>query len=160
MSVRGILDKVREEDADRMTGLTSLLCPEVCVSMLGLTVTSSSWDFYQSSIAPYLSASFHISPSLIGKLSSSAAASCKKNLILRADTAEPGVNLHPCLHTGWLHSGQNQSSDLVPGAGHTHHLSWLHHICSHPPDKTDKISPHHGYRTCNTRSRLWVCLHW
>ena len=56
-----------------MTGLTSLLCPEVCVSMFGLSVTSSSWDFYQSSIAPYLSTSYHISASSIGKVLSPAA---------------------------------------------------------------------------------------
>ena len=63
MSLRGILDKVREEEADTMTGLTSR-----GVSMFGLTVTSSSWDFYQSTIAPYLSTSYHISASFIGKL--------------------------------------------------------------------------------------------
>ena len=73
--VRGILeDTVREEETTAMTSLASLLCPEVCVSMFGLTVTSSSWDFYQSSIAPYLSTSYHISASYIGKLFSSSPA--------------------------------------------------------------------------------------
>ena len=47
--------------------LVSLLRPEVVMSMMGLMVTSSSWDWYQSSIAPYLSTSYHISASYIGK---------------------------------------------------------------------------------------------
>ena len=57
------LDKEEEPAGD----LLSLLCPEVAISMLGLAVTSSAWDWYQSSIAQHLATSYNITASSIGR---------------------------------------------------------------------------------------------
>ena len=69
-SFRGVLDQDQDTEAEEhmvMGDMLSVLRPEVVMSMLGLMVTSSSWDWYQSSIASYLSTSYHISASYIGR---------------------------------------------------------------------------------------------
>ena len=47
-------------------GGLSLVWPEVVVSMFGLMVSSSSWDWYQSSLSPFLATSYQVNTDTIG----------------------------------------------------------------------------------------------
>ena len=52
-------------DSDPMSLVTMVRVPGMVVSMVGLMVTSSAWDWYQSSIAQYLEAKYSLTASQV-----------------------------------------------------------------------------------------------
>ena len=58
-------DKAEGQDSDSMSLVTMVRVPGMVVSMGGLMVTSSAWDWYQSSIAQHLQTKYSLTASQV-----------------------------------------------------------------------------------------------